>query len=138
MNSCCSDSPGSTSAGGIGRYFGTAEAKLTHLDRIWSLATPVYLATFTVLTQSGYVGLAHGRSLVEPHLLGRAITLLNIGAMGGGFLVQFVSGTIINLFPTEAGVYPLEAYRVVFALQALLVGIGFLAYWGTRETHMGR
>ena len=56
------------------------------------------------------VVMSHGRSLVPPHLLGRAITLLNIGTMGGGFLVQFVSGTIINLFPTEAGAYPLEAY----------------------------
>ena len=46
--------------------------------------------------------MSHGRSLVPPHLLGRTITLLNIGTMGGGFLVQFVSGTIINLFPTEA------------------------------------
>ena len=43
--------------------------------------------------------LAHGRSLVPPHLLGRTITLLNIGAMGGGFLVQFISGAIIDLFP---------------------------------------
>ena len=49
------------------------------------------------------VVLSHGRSLVPPHLLGRTITLLNIGTMGGGFLVQFVSGAIINLFPTEAG-----------------------------------
>ncbi len=43
--------------------------------------------------------LAHGRSLAAPHLLGRTITLLNIGAMGGGFLVQFISGAIIDLFP---------------------------------------
>ena len=84
------------------------------------------------------VVMAHGRSLVAPHLLGRTITLLNIGAMGGGFLVQFVSGTIINLFPTQAGAYPLEAYRLVFALQAALVAAGFLIYWGSRETHSGR
>ena len=64
------------------------------------------------------VVMSHGRSLVPPHLLGRTITLLNIGTMGGGFLVQFVSGTIINLFPTAGGAYPLEAYRLVFALQA--------------------
>ena len=84
------------------------------------------------------VVMSHGRSLVAPHLLGRTITLLNIGTMGGGFLVQFVSGTIINLFPTEAGAYPLEAYRLVFALQAVLVLIGFLVYFGSRESRVGR
>ena len=84
------------------------------------------------------VVMSHGRSLVAPHLLGRTITLLNIGTMGGGFLVQFVSGFVINLFPTEGGAYPLEAYRLVFALQACLVLTGFLVYFGSRESHLGR
>jgi len=82
--------------------------------------------------------MSHGRSLVPPHLLGRTITLLNIGTMGGGFMVQFVSGAIIGLFPTEAGVYPLEAYRLVFGLQAVIVLIGFIAYLGSRESYLGR
>jgi predicted MFS family arabinose efflux permease len=56
----------------------------------------------------------------------------------GGFLVQLVSGTIINLFPSEAGAYPLEAYRLVFGLQAVLVLVGFVAYFGSRESHSGR
>ena len=50
--------------------------------------------------------LTHGRSLAAPHLLGRAITLLNIGAIGSGFLVQSISGVLINLFPMDGGVYP--------------------------------
>ena len=58
--------------------------------------------------------------------------------MGGGFLVQFVSGTIINLFASQAGAYPLDAYRVVFALQAALVLAGLLAYLGSRESHLDR
>ncbi len=65
--------------------------------------------------------LAHGCSLVPPHLLGRAITLLNMGAMGGGFQVQFLSGAIIEMFASEGGTYPLAAYQVVFGLQAALV-----------------
>jgi MFS family permease len=120
---------------------GACLVSLVLLATIGVLPLPLLLIVFATIgfsTAVLSVVLAHGRSLVEPHLLGRAITLLNIGAMGGGFLGQFVSGTIINLFPTDAGVYPLEAYRVVFALQAVLVAIGFLAYWGTRETHTGR
>jgi hypothetical protein len=58
--------------------------------------------------------------------------------MGGGFLVQFISGTIINRFPTQTGAYPLEAYRLVFALQAVLVLAGLVAYWGSRESYRNR
>ena len=106
-----------------------------------TLPIPLLLAIFALMgfsTGMTSVVMSHGRSLVAPHLLGRTITLLNIGTMGGGFLVQFISGTIINLFPTKAGAYPLEAYRLVFALQAVLVAAGFLAYWGSRESHPGR
>ena len=56
--------------------------------------------------------------------------------MGGGFLVQFVSGAVIDLFPSEGGAYPLEAYRLVFALQAALVLAGLIIYFGSREQHL--
>ena len=111
------------------------------LAALGTLPVPLLLVVFALIgfsTGMTSVVMAHGRSLVPPHLLGRTITLLNIGTMGGGFLVQFVSGTIIDLFPTEAGAYPLEAYRLVFALQAVLVLIGFIAYFGSRESHLGR
>ena len=85
------------------------------------MSTPVLIVVFVLLGFStGMVSivLAHGRSLVPPHLLGRTMTLLNIGTMGGGFVVQLVSGVVIDLFPTQGGAYPLEAYRLVFGLQA--------------------
>jgi MFS family permease len=47
--------------------------------------------------------LTHGRQLAAPHLFGRTITLLNIGAIGGGFLVQFISGALIDRFPMDGG-----------------------------------
>jgi MFS family permease len=102
---------------------------------------PLLLLTFALVgfsTGMTSVVMAHGRSLVAPHLLGRTITLLNIGTMGGGFLVQFVSGSIINLFSAPGGVYPLEAYRLVFGLQAVLVLVGFLVYLGSKESHLAR
>ena len=52
--------------------------------------------------------IAHGRSFLPPHLVGRGMTLFNIGTMGGTFVVQLVSGALIDLFPAQAGVYPLE------------------------------
>jgi MFS family permease len=114
---------------------------LVLLAVVGTLPIPLLVAVFAMIgfsTGMTSLVLSHGRSLVPPRLLGRTITLLNIGTMGGGFLVQFVSGTIINLFPAEAGAYPLEAYRLVFALQAVLVAAGFLIYWGSREAHRGR
>ena len=88
------------------------------LAALGTLPLPLLLIVFAMIgfsTGMTSVVMSHGRSLVPPHLLGRTITLLNIGTMGGGFLVQFVSGAIIDLFPTTAGAYPLEAYRLVFA-----------------------
>ena len=104
------------------------------------LSVPLLLTAFVLIgfaTGPLALVLAHGRSLVPPHLLGRAITLLNIGAMGGGFLVQFVSGAIIEMFVSDGGTYPLTAYRLVFGLQAVLVLIGLIVYFRSHEKHLG-
>ena len=46
------------------------------------------------------------------------MTILNMASMGGVFLCQSISGVVIELFSAVDGVYPLAAYRTVFALQA--------------------
>src|ERR1041385_6838675 len=117
---------------------GTCFTALVLLATLGTLPLPLLIIVFGMIgfsTGMTSVVMSHGRSLVAPHLLGRTITLLNIGTMGGGFLVQFVSGTIINLFPTAAGAYPLEAYRLVFALQAALVPPRVLWFFGVRGAH---
>jgi hypothetical protein len=103
------------------------------------LPIPLLIGVFAVIgfsTGMASLVMSHGRSLVPPHLLGRTITLLNIGTMGGGFLVQFVSGSIIALFAGPGGAYPLAAYQVVFGLQAVLVLAGFIAYFGSKENRL--
>jgi MFS family permease len=132
----------------FGRYklpvligLGTCFSSLVLLATLGTLPIPLLLAVFVLIgfsTGMTSVVMSHGRSLVPPHLLGRTITLLNIGTMGGGFLVQFVSGFVISLFTAQAGAYPLAAYRVVVAVQAVLVLTGFIAYFGSRESHLGR
>ncbi len=102
---------------------------------------PLLLFAFALLgfsTGMTSVVMSHGRSLVPPHLLGRCITLLNIGTMGGGFLVQIVSGAVIGLFASDGGKYPLEAYQAVFCLQAVLVMIGAWAYSGSYEKGLAK
>jgi MFS family permease len=103
------------------------------------MSGPVLIGVFALLgfsTGAVSIVLAHGRSLVPPHLLGRTMTLLNIGTMGGGFVVQFVSGAVIDLFPTQGGAYPLEAYRLVFGMQAAFMLVAIWAYFGSREGHL--
>jgi MFS family permease len=97
----------------------------------------VALAALGFSTSIASLLMAHGRSLVAPHLLGRSITLLNIGSMGGGFLVQFVSGALIGLFDAPGGVYPLDAYRLVFGLQAAFILLAAWAYFGSRDADAG-
>jgi MFS family permease len=106
-----------------------------------TMPVPLLLLAFAILgfsTGMTSVVMSHGRSLVPPHLLGRCITLLNIGTMGGGFAVQFISGAVIDLFAAQGGTYPLEAYRLVFGLQAALVLVGAWAYFGSQEKGLGK
>ena len=121
---------------------GTVIVSLVLLASLGTLPVSLLLIVFAVIgftTNLSSLVMSHGRSLVAPHLLGRTITLLNMGAMGGGFLVQFVSGTLINLFPVApGGAYPLDAYRLVFALQAVLVLAGLAVYFGSRENGLGK
>jgi len=113
---------------------------LMMLAIIGTLSVGMLIAAFILLgfsTGMTSIVMAHTRSLLPPRLLGRGITLMNIGTMGGGFLVQFVSGVLIDLFPAQDGFYPLEAYRLVFGLQAGLVLVGALAYFGSIENRLG-
>jgi hypothetical protein len=56
--------------------------------------------------------------------------------MGGGFVVQLISGAVIDLFPTAGGAYPLDAYRLVFGMQAIFILFALWAYFGSREGHL--
>jgi MFS family permease len=93
----------------------------------------VWLTVFGFLAAYLPVLIAHGRSFLPPRLVGRGMTLFNIGTMGGTFVVQLVSGALIDLFPSAEGVYPLDAYRLVFAVQALTVLAACLAYMTVRQ-----
>ncbi len=77
--------------------------------------------------------IAHGKSLFPPRLVGRGMTLLNMGTMGGVFFTQSISGFVIDLFPAVNGAYPLTAYRIVFAIQVLFLIVAGLAYLRARD-----
>jgi MFS family permease len=93
-----------------------------------------WLAAFGFLSAFGPLLFAHGMVLFPSHQLGRGLTVLNMGAMGGTFFVQALSGYVIGLFPTAPdGGYELDAYRTVFGLQTGFVLFASLVYARARE-----
>jgi MFS family permease len=115
---------------------GLTAATLAAIAILGTLSAPMLVLWFIVLgfiTAYTPVMIAHGRSLFPPHLLGRGITVMNLGTMGGVFLVQAVSGVVLDLFPTVDGAYPLDAYRLLFGLQAVAVLLSGLFYLGAYD-----
>jgi MFS family permease len=107
---------------------------LALFGRLAPAGLAVWFAAFGFFGAYGVVLIAHGRALFPLHLVGRGLTLLNIGSMGGTFLAQAISGFVIGLFPPAPdGGYVLDAYRLVFGLQACFMLLAWLAYFGTRD-----
>jgi MFS family permease len=97
-----------------------------------------WLVAFGFLSAYTPVMMAHGKSLFPPHLVGRGITLLNMGTMAGVFFSQALTGLIIDLFPAAAeGAYPLDAFRAVFALQSAFLLVSCLVYIRSRDPWAG-
>jgi MFS family permease len=120
---------------------GLTAAALAYLAVVGKVAPPmliVWLAVFGLVAAYFPVLIAHGKALFPPHLVGRGLTILNMGSMGGTFLVQTVSGFVIGSFPTGPdGAYALDAYRLVFALQAGFILLASVVYLGSRDPMTG-
>lgn len=99
--------------------------------RIWLVLFGLSVAYTPIVT-------AHGKSLFPVTLTGRGITLLNIGTMGGVFVSQSLTGVLISQFAAQAGMYPPEAYRVVFAAIGLALVVAILVYSRAIDPHPSR
>ena len=82
-------------------------------------------ATYPVL-------MAHGRSFLPPHLIGRGVTMLNLFSIGGVGVLQFVSGRVYS--GTLEGGTANDAYVSVFTLFAVCVGLGLAIYLFSRDS----
>jgi MFS family permease len=85
---------------------------------------------------------AHGKSLFPPHLIGRGLSIMNIAAIGGVYLQQWLTGQVMDLFDPQIvnGVrtYPPEAFRWVFGVLAIEILLGVLIYTRARDPHPDR
>jgi predicted MFS family arabinose efflux permease len=107
-------------------------AWLAFVGKPTPLVLGLWFAIFGFVAAYFPVLIAHGKSVFAPHQVGRGLTLLNIGSMGGVFLAQAISGYVIGLFPVSAdGSYELTAYRTVFALQAGSILLMSFGYFGS-------
>ncbi len=69
----------------------------------------------------------HARAILPEHLVGRGLTLQNMAAIGGVFLLQSASGFIVGAL-SDGGAQSEFAYRVVFAFLAGLLAVALLIY----------
>ncbi len=115
---------------------GATASTLALVAFLGTLSTPALIGWFVAIGAfSAYTPLliAHGKALFPPKLIGRGMTILNMGTMGGVFVTQALTGAVMDLFPAAEGVYPLTAYRVVFGCQAVAILLASLIYFGARD-----
>ncbi|MCW1931489.1 MFS transporter [Pararhodobacter zhoushanensis] len=112
--------------GNIGLSLALAALWLTPGSGIWAAAA--LLAAVGFLGASFPVVMAHGRSFLPPHLLGRGVTLLNMFSISGVALMQFASRPVFEA--ASDGRDPAHAYGLLFLFFLLpnLVGIGFYLF----------
>jgi len=110
---------------------------LAWFGRLAPLPLAILLGMFGLAAAYIPVLIAHGRALLPSPLVGRGITLFNVGTIGGVFVSQFVTGMLIDLFPERGGAYPPDAYRLVFGFQAVAVIVA-CAIYGAAAREPGR
>jgi predicted MFS family arabinose efflux permease len=81
--------------------------------------------------------LAQTRMVFPLAMTGKAVTAVNVFAIGGTFVLQWWMGLIIGLFPTDAaGHYPPVAYSVTLLLTATGAAVALIWYRPLGEDSM--
>ena len=125
---------GSFAYGPMDRVFGTRKwvvfggnfLGMLCLFGLWAFSGNAVITSAILLFGVGLFGLsfpqimAHGRSFIPPHLVGRGVTLLNLFSIGGVALSQMASGKIYT--STDA------SYPMLFLFFAVLLLIGLAVY----------
>ncbi|MGZ3215056.1 MFS transporter [Paracoccus sp. T5] len=99
-------------------------------------ALPIAMVTL-LLVILGFFGsaypllMAHGRSFLPPHLVGRGVTFLNMFSIGGVGVMQFASRPV---YATAQAAYPpAQAFAMLWLFFLVPLVIGFLLYFLTPE-----
>jgi hypothetical protein len=76
---------------------------------------------------------AHARGLVPAHLMGRGVSVTNMGVMTAIAFMQLAFGWVVGAFPQKMGVPPEDAYRTGFAVQAAVTLLAIAVYAPIRD-----
>ena len=115
--------------------FGGVAMSAACLMALGAFDLPLAMATIVMGMLGGFgmtygVLMAHGRSFVPDHLLGRGITLLNVLFIGGAGILQPVSGAIMKAMQDQP---PAEAYATLHLMFAGLLLAGLAVYVFARD-----
>lgn len=88
----------------------------------------VLLALFCFFGAYSLVVMAHGLSLFPGRLVGRGVTTLNMGLMGGTAVIQVASGRLIGAVADQAGGSADLPYRWLFLALAVLTLVALAIY----------
>jgi predicted MFS family arabinose efflux permease len=101
--------------------------------------TTIWFALFGFCVAYTPILMAHGKSLFPPEIMGRGITLMNIGTMGGAFLSQSITGLLIDLAGRNAqGAYTAANYQLVFGALAAWLALSLIVYTRAIDPHPSR
>lgn len=137
---------GTFAYGPLDRLLGTrkwvifAGTTMTFAATIFLAALPAqgFILSAVVICVIGFVAMtyapimAHGRSFLPAHLVGRGMTLLNLCSIGGVGVMQFVSGRVYDAVTPAATAQ--EPYVILFALFAGFLALGLLIYLFSQDT----
>ena len=110
-------------------------ASIVSLALMQQITFGISVSLFCIL---GFFGMsyplmiAHGRSFSPEHLTGRCVTLLNMFAIGGAGLFQFLSGKIFA-FKLETEGSNSAAYTAIFLFYASSLFIGLVLYLKAKD-----
>ncbi|HEX4890548.1 MAG TPA: MFS transporter [Alphaproteobacteria bacterium] len=108
-----------------------------------ALAAPSLAAVTLIFALMGFcngyaaIAIAHGRAIFPDHLVGRGISLLNMGGMAGAGVMQYIAGVIIGQFAAPGTPAPPAAYRSLFGFLAVSLLIALLNYSRIRDIRPG-
>ena len=79
--------------------------------------------------------MAHGRTFLPDHLIGRGVTLMNAGSIFGVGLMQFLTGRIVDAQPDPTST---ATYQILFGTYAVVLLVALLVYLTSRDAVPGK
>jgi nitrate/nitrite transporter NarK len=108
------------------------------LGALWLAPAGSEWGAVALLAAIGFFGasfaviMAHGRSFIPAHLVGRGISLMNLFGIGGAGIMQFSSGPIFLALSDDND--PAQAYGQLFGLFGIAIALGLVIYLFSRDS----